>query len=277
MRETFESMSRLLITGGAGTLGRVLAQRAASQSWDVRATWWLRRIELAAAPEVELVHADVRDAETMASAMTGVDAVIHTAYRQGEDEWSTNVLGSEVVARAARGRRFVHLSTDLVFDGTKGRYREVDAPAPVSSYGRSKLEAEWRIAQESPSATIVRTSLIYGVSDGPQERLARQGNRFFADELRSPVHVGDLADALLELLSHDVVGPLHLAGADDVSRYEFALLLGADPRRIERARTTPDRAPNVTLDSSRGQSLLSTRLRGVYEVLDQGSAVRMAR
>jgi dTDP-4-dehydrorhamnose reductase len=187
------------------------------------------------------------------------------------------VLGSEVVARAAQGRRFVHLSTDLVFDGTKGCYREADAPAPVSSYGRSKLEAERRVAHESPSATLVRTSLIYGVPDGPQERLAREGNRFFEDELRSPVHVADLADALLELLGHDVVGPLHLAGADDVSRYEFALLLGADPGRIERAQTTPDRAPNVTLDSSRGRLLLAARLRGVYEVLDQSSAVRLAR
>jgi dTDP-4-dehydrorhamnose reductase len=208
--------------------------------------------------------------------MRGVDAVIHTAYRQGEDEWSTNVLGSEVVARAAHGKRLVHLSTDLVFDGTKGRYREGDAPNPVSSYGRSKLEAERRVARESPSATLVRTSLIYGVPDGSQERLAKEGTRFFADELRSPVHVGDLAEALLELLGHDVVGPLHLAGADDVSRYEFALLLGADPRRIERAQTTPDRAPNVTLDSSRGQLLLATRLRGVYEVLDR-SSVRLAR
>jgi dTDP-4-dehydrorhamnose reductase len=269
-------MATLLVTGGAGTLGRELAERATSLAWDVRATWWQRHVELAAASEVELVHADVRDAAAMASAIRGVDAVIHTAYRQGEDEWSTNVLGSEVVARAARGKRFVHLSTDLVFDGTKGRYREADAPNPVSSYGRSKLEAERRVARESPSATLVRTSLIYGVPDGPQERLAREGTRFFADELRSPVHVGDLAEALLELLGHDAVGPLHLAGADDVSRYEFALLLGADPRRIERAQTTTDRAPNVTLDSSRGQLMLATRLRGVYEVLDQ-SSVRLAR
>ena len=270
-------MPRLLVTGGAGTLGRALLERASSQGWDVRATSWQRPVEHATASEVEVVHADVRDAEAMASAMRGVDAVIHTAYRQGEAEWSTNVLGSEVVARAARGRRLVHLSTDLVFDGTKGRYRETDAPSPVNSYGRSKLEAERRMGHESRSATIVRTSLIYGVPDGPQERLAREGKRFFADELRSPVHVGDLADALLELLGHDVVGPLHLGGADDVSRFEFAVLLGAEPRRIERAQTTPDRAPNVTLDSSRAQSLLSTRLRGVYEVLEGSSAARLVR
>ncbi len=116
--------------------------------------------------------------------------------------------------------------------------------------------------------TIVRTSLIYGGAEpGPQERLVREATRFFVDELRSPVQVTDLATAIVELLSHDVVGPLHLAGADDVSRYDFAVLLGADPARIEGVPTTPDRCPNVTLDSSYGTRLLGVRLRGVYEVL----------
>jgi dTDP-4-dehydrorhamnose reductase len=199
--------------------------------------------------------------------------VVHTAYRQGEDEWSTNVDGSEVVARNAGDARLVHLSTDLVFDGLKGRYREDDAAAPVSSYGRSKLEAERRVLAAKPSATVVRTSLIYGVPDGPQERLARKGTRFFADELRSPIHVEDLADALIELLDLDHPGPLHVGGADDVSRYEFALLLGADAQRIERASTTRDRAPDVTLDSSRAAAMLSTRVRGVHAVLGERSSL----
>ena len=81
------------------------------------------------------------------------------------------------------------------------------------------------------------------------------------------MQVGDLADALVELLDMDLPGPLHVGGADDVSRYDFALLVGADPARIERARTTPDRAPNVSLDSSRAAGLLRTRVRGVYDVL----------
>ena len=82
----------------------------------------------------------------------------------------------------------------------------------------------------------MRTSLIYGGAEpGPQERLARENRRFFVDELRSPVQVGDLAEAILELLALDVPGPLHLGGADDVSRFDFAVLLGADPAQLERA------------------------------------------
>ncbi len=200
--------------------------------------------------------------------MAGVDAIVHTAYRQGAGEWETNAEGSEVVARAAAGRRLVHLSTDSIFDGTRGRYVEQDEPAPVNSYGRSKTEAERRVAAAKPDAAIARTTLIYGGSEpGPQERLARENTRFFVDEFRSPVHVEDLADAVLELVELDHAGPLHLGGADDISRFDFAVLLGADPARLEAAHTTPERAPDITLDSSRAAALLSTRLRGVREVL----------
>lgn len=251
------------MTGGAGTLGRTLVALAAENSWRVRATWFTAQPEV----DADWVQADVRDPEAVARAVDSVDAIVHTAYRQGVDEWSTNVDGSLAVARAAEGRRLVHLSSDLVFDGTIGRYREEDVPAPVNSYGRSKAEAELRVADAHPGATIVRTSLIYGLTDGPQERLAREGHRFFIDEIRSPVHVKDLAEAIFEVLELEVPGPLHLGGADDVNRYDLALLLGADEDRIERAQTTPERAPDVTLDSSQAAVLLTTRLRGVHEVL----------
>jgi dTDP-4-dehydrorhamnose reductase len=81
------------------------------------------------------------------------------------------------------------------------------------------------------------------------------------------VVVGDLAGALLDLVELEHAGPLHMAGADHVSRFDFAVLLGADAARLEGVPTTPDRAPNVSLDSSRAAALLPTRLRGVYEVL----------
>jgi dTDP-4-dehydrorhamnose reductase len=255
-----------LVTGGCGTLGRVLVTRAPARGWDVRATWFDRP----PVDEAEWVQLDVRDAAAVRSAVAGCDAVVHTAYRQGTDAWSTNVDGSAAVAAAARdaGARLVHVSTDSIFDGRKGRYREEDPAAPVNDYGRSKAEAERRVAEIYPAATLARTSLIYGgLEPGPQELLAREGTRFFVDELRSPVHAGDLADAILDLIPLDVAGPLHLGGADDVDRYTFAVMLGADPARIERGHTRPDRAPDITMDSSRAAALLPTRLRGVREVL----------
>ena len=258
---------RLLVTGGAGYLGSELVRSAAHAGWAVRGTWWTRQPAL----EAEWVHADIRDEQAMRRAAEGVDVVVHTAYRQRDDAWSTNVDGSRAVARAARGVRLVHLSSDIVFSGERGHYREEDEPAPVNDYGRSKAEAERVVRAEHPDALIARTSLLYGgLEPGPQEQLARAGSTFFVDEIRSPVAVGDLADALLELAARDIGGILHLGGADDVSRYDLALLLGADSARIEAARTTPDRAPDVSLDSSRARALLATRLRGVREVLGRG-------
>jgi dTDP-4-dehydrorhamnose reductase len=220
----------------------------------------------------EWVQADLRHTEAAWRALEGVDAVIHTAYRQGVGEWEVNVEGSAALAEAARGVRLVHLSTDLVFDGKRGRYREHDVPAPVNAYGRSKAEAERLVDELHREATIARTSLIYGGAEpGPQERLATEGTRFFVDEIRSPVQVGDLAEALLEVVTLELPGPLHLGGADDLSRFDFAVMLGADPERIEAAHTSPDRAPDVSLDSSRAAGVLQTRLRGAYEVLSSAS------
>ena len=113
---------RILVTGGAGYLGQEVVRRAAAVGWSVRATWLTRRPDL----DVEWVRADVRDADALTRAARDVDAVVHTAYRQDDDPWSNNVDGSRAVARAARGARLVHLSTDVVFRGDRGRYVVVD-------------------------------------------------------------------------------------------------------------------------------------------------------
>jgi dTDP-4-dehydrorhamnose reductase len=261
------------VTGGAGYLGSELVRRAADAAWQVRATWFER--EPTGLPG-EWLRLDVRDTEAVGRAVEGVDCVVHTAYRQhGPELWTTTAEGAEVVARATAGSRLIHLSSDIVFDGRQGRYREEDEPRPVHDYGRAKAEAERRVAAVHREALIVRTSLLYGGPEpGPHERLVRSGHTdFFVDEIRSPVQVGDLAAALLELAALDVTGLLHLGGADDVSRYEFALLLGADAARIRAVGSPPDRASNCSLDSSRAAGILETRLRGVREVLriDRGA------
>jgi dTDP-4-dehydrorhamnose reductase len=240
---------RLHVTGATGYLGSELVR--------------LR-------PDASTERVEVRDADAVSKLFERLhpDAVIHTAYRQDDDD--VNTVGSENVARAAAavGARLVHLSTDVVFDGRKGApYIEEDPLSPVTDYGRAKAKAEVRVAIAHPQALLVRTSLLYGGATPSKHELAarNRGFTFFTNEIRSPVQVTDLAEALLELAALDASGPLHIAGADDVSRAEFAELITGAPVRSGPA---PDSRPlDCSLDSSRAQALLRTRLRGVRDVL----------
>ena len=273
---------RLLITGGSGYLGRVLAARARAD-WDVTVT---RLTQPGSGPAL-----DVCDAAAVGRLIGRLrpDVIVHTAYRQsGEEMVNVNVAGAGNVARAAAGvgARLVHLSTDLVFDGERprGGYSEDDVASPITEYGRSKLAGEGAVAAVAPDALIVRTSLIYGGDrPGPHEEMvldALDGRRdvaFFSDEMRCPIVADDLVEALLDLARQPVSGPLHVAGADAVSRFMFAQLVaashGRDPAPLRSALSSAARPPrplNCALDCSRAGDLLATPLRGVRAVLGAG-------
>jgi dTDP-4-dehydrorhamnose reductase len=245
----------LLVIGGSGYLGGELLRCAPD------------------APAPSSTDLDIRD-EAAVPAFLGAlrpRAVINTAYRR--DERAVTCEGAINVARAAAtvGARLVQVSTDLVFDGEKGSpYVEEDAPAPLSDYGRDKADAEVAVLEACPDAAVVRTSLIYGGPEpGPQERLAvSQSAAFFTDEVRSPIQVGDLAAALLELAATDHAGLLHVAGADAISRHELATLLSGGPvRAASLADSDEVRPPDCSLSIDRARELLATPLRGAREVL----------
>ena len=272
------TVRRLLVTGGSGYLGGEIVRQAVAAGWAAVGT-----SHRSPGP----VPLDVRDTAAVAALVAALApaCVIHTAYVQdGPDAWATNVDGSAHVATAAAAARarLIHLSTDLVFSGTAGRpYREDDPAEPEIAYGRSKAAAEQAVLAAHPAATVVRTSLIYGggVLSGHERRIldvvdGRTALAFFTDELRCPVHVADLARAVLALADTPTAGPLHLAGSDGVSRHEFARLVAqANGRPTEQLRTAlsadiaPERPRDCRLDCSRAAALLGGPLPGVRTVL----------
>ncbi len=278
-------MSSIFITGGTGYLGSALVRQAGAGGHSVAASYFSQTPPAGGA--ATWTPLDIRDALAVEEALDQLapELVIHTAYLQsGPELMAITAEGAGHVARAAAavGARLIHLSSDVIFDGERaGSYDEADAPAPISDYGEAKARAEELVAAAHPGAAIVRTSLIYGFD--PIDKISRfaldvaEGRtaaRLFSDEFRCPIYVEDLAAALLELAQLPYSGVLNIAGAERVSRYELGRLIaqawGVDPAGLVAGLSSesPVRRPrNCTLDSSRAQALLRTRLRGIRAVL----------
>jgi dTDP-4-dehydrorhamnose reductase len=129
-----------------------------------------------------------------------------------------------------------------------------------------------------PGAALLRASLILGDAHSRQVRLcldALAGRAaLFADEVRCPVAVADLAEAVLELMASDYAGPLNAGGADAVSRVELGRLVarryGQDPANLRSttiAESGAVRPAEIRLDGARAAGVLTTRLRGAREFL----------
>lgn len=268
---------KLLVTGGSGYLGAGLLRRAPS-AWALGATFLTQPIS---SERVSPFPLDVRNVDPVSGLFDEFrpTVVIHTAaVMAGPELLSTNADGSRLVARAAKsvGARFIHISSDVIFDGEHAPYSEDAQPAPITPYARSKALAEQYVLGEFPDALIVRTSLIYGVNPpDPRTRQALDGAMplLFTDEYRCPIWIDDLADALLETAASNHTGILHVAGPQRLSRYEFGAKLarafGIASRfapAVSSSSPTP-RPRDCTLDISRAQALLRTRLHSVDTVL----------
>lgn len=264
------------------------------------------RVGLARTPKVQgsldrLLQVDLRDAPTVLAAVREVrpDVIVHAAALADHGTCQAdpvvaqalNVDAARTVAEAARavGARLIHISTDAVFDGRRGNYRETDEPNPFSVYGQTKLLGEQRVLDAYPSATVARTNFFGWSPSGKRSIL-----EFFVNSLRSGTHVSGFTDfvvtslyvrhlaaLLFEIAATEHHGLLHVTSADPLSKYDFGVAVakrfGLDPRLIDPVSGTagPDgisRKRDLSLDTGLLRALLGHEIPTQSEGIDQAAA-----
>ncbi|MFA5832347.1 MAG: dTDP-4-dehydrorhamnose reductase [Bacteroidota bacterium] len=252
-------MKRVLVCGSNGLLGQRLALVLDSDDeYEVLHSSHHRSF---AQPEILIdytqldisIRGDVKSLITSyrpdvilnAAAMTNVDA----CERDRELAWKMNVVAVENLVEVSRriGAKLIHVSTDYVFDGKAGNYTEHDRVNPINYYGKTKLAGENVIVSSGIDYAILRTIVVYGTGVNVRNNFALwvinnlQENkpiRCASDQISNPTYVHDLAVAMRQCIDCDAKGLFHVAGAEHVSRYDFAVraaeIFGYDTSLIEK-------------------------------------------
>ncbi|MCA9743845.1 MAG: SDR family oxidoreductase [Deferribacteres bacterium] len=249
--------TELLVTGASGFLGSHIMHQSPSET-----SIGIFQTNRPADDGHNYLQLDLTETNRVVAALKKYKpkALIHCAAKINID-WCEKhpqqawLLNAELPATLAKACaeldcKFVFVSSDMVFDGEKGEYRESDSINPISYYGRAKAAAERAVLQACPQAIVARVALIYGlpVSTGRGssfltwvlDRLeAGLQVPLFVDQYRTPVEVSELAETLLILSGSDFQGIIHIAGGEKIDRYAFGEIVcgitGQNPALLQKS------------------------------------------
>jgi dTDP-4-dehydrorhamnose reductase len=279
---------KILVTGANGLLGQHLVKLLIeSDAHEIIATGrGVSRTPFVVNERSQYHSLDITNGMEVAAfiALNRPDIIIHTAAITQVDEcetnpvscWNTNVTATRFLISAAEniGARFIYISTDFVFDGLAGPYRETDTPEPVNYYGSSKLAAEKAVRESNLNWCIVRTVLVYGnilvgnrsniVSWVKQNLTAGKNIKVVSDQWRTPTYVEDLAKGILLVMEKNASGIFHISGPEMLSPFDMANAtaeyLGLNKTLLEKVNasifTQPAKRPGKTgfiIDKARQQ------------------------
>lgn len=273
---------RVFVTGVSSTPGYKIALELVVAGYEVYGQYNAHPVGLEGA---KLLKLDLTDAAKAQETLGEIrpDIVIHTAALGDVDKceedkaycYAVNTAATAALAKKAAelGSYFIYLSTDYVFDGERGMYKEEDPPNPVNYYGLTKLLAE-HSSLAVPKSAVVRTSHIYGTGPGRKNfaravlESLREGKevRALVDQWLSPTLNTLLAKAIREIMERELTGIFHVAG-QRASRYEFATAIarkfGLDERLIKPAQSSEikfkaRRPRDSSLDCTRARDILKT-------------------
>jgi dTDP-4-dehydrorhamnose reductase len=273
-------MRKLMITGANGLVGTNIIPQLShifqivpitEQEWDIRDRKTGEKMLCAHRPDVLLNLAAITDVD-------GCEDKEDLAY-------SVNVAGAGILAELCNneGVRFVHFSTDYVFDGTKNSYTEVDETHPLSVYGKTKLLGEKEVLRNCPSSLIIRTEWIYGkggISFIEKVRtigLEKGTVSVVNDQKGSPTYSMDLAVPLAVLLQQNRAGIYNVTNNGSCTWFDFARaifsILGMDvvclPISSSQSRRKAQRPDCSVLDCSKLKNHTGLILRDWREALKE--------
>ncbi len=240
---------RILITGSNGLLGQKVVDLCLSKGLPFLATSSGEN-RYSKCPETQYQTLDITDEANIKAVFDQYlpTHIIHTAAMTNVDACEAQPEACDLVnrqavymlARASQaiGAHFQLLSTDFVFDGEAGPYKETDQPNPLSVYARSKYEAEHLLEDiVGLNYSIVRTIIVYGQG----EQLSRSNLILWAkealqegkplnivdDQFRAPTWADDLAWACVRICELDQTGIFHISGPETISIYDIVLRVAA--------------------------------------------------
>lgn len=233
---------RVLIIGASGFIGRYVSSRLADAAGhtvfstynsrrpaDDGASW--HRLEITDGAQLDALFAV---AQPQVVVHLAAMADVGTAERNPEVAAAVNATATETIARLCQRHdaRLVFVSTEYVFDGLNGPYRESDPPSPNTQYGRTKFQAEQAVAALVSDWSILRTSIVYGWPAPGRRNFVpwlvdrlRNGEAYHAptNVHRSPVYVEHVVDGIERLVEVEDTGIHHVAGSDWVTMCDFAV------------------------------------------------------
>lgn len=150
--------------------------------------------------------------------------------------WKLNVdaVKNLIIATRPHGIKLIHISTDYIFDGKNGPYREDDTPNPISFYGKSKLAAENALFASGVNNAIIRTMVLFGVGNNVKPNFAiwlinkltaKEKINIVDDQIGNSTIVDNLAYGILKVVEGEKTGVYNIAGKEIESRLDFTYKL----------------------------------------------------
>jgi len=277
---------KILVTGGSGLLGHKLVKELLLRDYEVCAIHNRHEIGITHR-NLKKIRLDLVNNVALEDLILKVkpEVIVHVAAYTDVDgcevnksyAWRVNVEATRSIVRAARVVKsfLIYVSTDYVFDGEKGMYRESDVPNPINYYGLTKLISEEIVKSSDLLYTIVRPSAIYGIGFGKLNFALFVANRLsngesikaLIDQYVSPTLNTYLAQAITEIVELRPMGILHIAG-ERMNRYEFAVkiaeVLGLPKELINKGKMhemnwRAKRPKDSSLNIERAKQLLKTK------------------